>query len=86
MPGKMRLAKRFFQIAWRIFGGDQWGWSPPPYEYVYEVTTEKVHEYIGVSRDEIKTWCIVGGVFGPRGPKDSSKIPERRGGHLRVFS
>jgi FkbM family methyltransferase len=58
-------------------GGDQWGWSPP-YEYVYEVTTEKVHEYIGVSRDEIRTWCIVGGYLGSEVPQILRKYPNAR--------
>jgi FkbM family methyltransferase len=50
----------------------------PPYDYVYEITTEKVHEYIGVSRDEIKTWCIVGGYMGSEVPQIPRKYPKVR--------
>ena len=77
MEKKLRLSKRVLRLAWRIIGGEQWNWSPP-YEYVYEVTTEKVHDYIGVPRDEIRTWCIVGGYLGSEVPQILRKYPNVR--------
>jgi FkbM family methyltransferase len=71
---KLRLAKRILRFAWKIVGGEHWDWSHPC-DYVYEVTTEKVHEYIGLSRDEMKTWCIVGGYVGSEVPQILRKYP-----------
>ena len=53
---------------WKNFGVGYWSWSPP-YEYVFEITSEKVHEYIGKSKDEISRWVIVGGCLGHEIPQ-----------------
>lgn len=45
------------------------GLGPPPYEYVFEITSEKVHEYIGKSKDDISRWTIVGGCLGHEIPQ-----------------
>ena len=63
-----RLIRKSLQIAWRLAGGTFWNWSPP-YEYVFEVTSERVHDYMGVPKSSIKKWCIVGGYLGIEVPK-----------------
>jgi FkbM family methyltransferase len=74
---KLRLTKRILRFAWRIVGGGHWDWSHPC-DYVYEITTEKVHEYIGVPLDGIKSWCIVGGYLGSEVPQILRKYPNVR--------
>jgi FkbM family methyltransferase len=62
------LIRRSFQLAWSLTGGTTWGWNPP-YEYVFEIASEKVHDYIGVPKSHILKWCIVGGYLGLEVPR-----------------
>lgn len=64
---KPRLLQTMFRkslrLIWGIGGGSFWNWSPP-YEYVFEITAERVYQYIGVPKSSIRKWCIVGGHLG----------------------
>lgn len=62
------LIKKSLQIVWRLTGGSFWNWSPP-YQYVFEVTSERVNEYMGIPKSSIRKWCIVGGHLGFEVPK-----------------
>jgi FkbM family methyltransferase len=68
------LLRSSLQLAWRLTGGSFWNWSPP-YEYVFEITSERVHEYIGVPKSSISKWCIVGGYLGHEVPRLLSSYP-----------
>jgi FkbM family methyltransferase len=71
MRGLMRSS---LHLAWRLTGGSFWNWSPP-YEYVFEITSERVHEYIDAPRSSINKWCIVGGYLGHEVPRLLSSYP-----------
>jgi FkbM family methyltransferase len=62
------LVRKFLRHVWGLSGGSIWSWSPP-YEYVFEVTSERVHDYCNVPKSEILKWCIVGGYLGLEVPK-----------------
>ena len=57
------LIKKSLQLVWGLTGGSFWSWSHPA-EYVFEVTSERVNEYIGIPKSGIRKWCIVGGYLG----------------------
>lgn len=68
-PGFVQiLVRKLLRSLWGFSGGSSWNWSPP-YEYVFEITSEKVYEYIGVPKSTIRKWCIVGGFLGLEVPK-----------------
>lgn len=56
-------------------------WSPP-YEYVYEITASKIHEYIGVDREALNRWSIVGGYLGYEIPEILKQYP---GAKIDIF-
>jgi FkbM family methyltransferase len=62
------IFRKCLQLLWGFSGGSFWKWSPP-YEYVFEITTERVHDYIGIPKSTVRNWCIVGGYLGLEVPK-----------------
>ena len=40
----------------------------PPYEYVQQINNQAVHSYIGLKKNELKKWVIVGGYLGEEVP------------------
>ena len=71
------VLKKFLQAIWRAFGGSAWEWSPP-YEYVFDITAERVHSFLGISRGQVLTWCIVGGYLGLEVPRLLKTYPRLR--------
>lgn len=59
---------KLLKFFWSALGGKAWDWSPP-YEYVFEITAERIHDYLGIPRNQVLTWCIVGGYLGLEVPK-----------------
>ena len=68
------LAKKSLQFVWGLTKGSCWDWSPP-YEYVFEITAERVHDYIGIPKYSISKWCIVGGYLGLEVPRLLNNYP-----------
>lgn len=40
----------------------------PPYEYIQQINNQTVHSYIGLNKNELKKWVIVGGYLGEEVP------------------
>lgn len=71
------LARKLVRFAWKSLGLGAHEWSPP-YEYVFEITAERVHEYLNIQREEIRHWCIVGGYLGLEVPRLLKTYPNLR--------
>lgn len=72
-----RVLLRLLKAIWKAFGGSVWEWTPP-YEYVFDITAERLHSFLGISRGQVLTWCIVGGYLGLEVPRLLKTYPKLR--------
>ena len=47
----------------------------PPYNYVENITRYNIHKYLNLSKNNIKSWCIVGGYLGLEIPEILKNYP-----------
>lgn len=80
----MRIADYVIEAekrAARALGVDSWK-REPAYEYVFQVTASRIHSYLGLQREELLNWVIVGGYAGHEIPQLLRNYPAL---HIDVF-
>ena len=72
---KTKFLKKITRKFFRLFSSLNWFEIIPPYEYVQTINEFNVHRYIGLERNQIASWVIVGGYLGNEVPRILRNYP-----------
>ena len=72
---KAKFQKKITTKFFRLFSSLNWFEIIPPYEYVQIINEFNVHRYIGLEKNEILSWVIVGGYLGNEVPRILRNYP-----------
>lgn len=75
------VIKALIKLLWSVSHGKAWS-GPAPYDYVFDLTANRIHKYLGVDSGEIQKWVIVGGHLGYEIPEILKQYPAA---HVDVF-
>mgnify|MGYP003994650527 CR=1 FL=1 len=73
---KAKFQKKITTKFFRLFSSLNWFEIIPPYEYVQIINEFNVHRYIGIEKNEILSWVIVGGYLGNEVPRILRNYPK----------